>query len=59
MASAVAAGLPVVGIASALDENGLKRGGAALLVQDYRDPLLPGFLRRHLQRSGTGADGAE
>ena len=48
VASAVAAGLPVVGIASALDENGLKARGAALLVQDYRDPRLMGFIRRHL-----------
>ena len=58
VASAVAAGLPVVGIASALDESGLKRAGAAMLVQDYRDPLLPGFLSRHLQfdRTGTAAD---
>ena len=52
VASAVAAGLPVVGIASALDENGLKGCGAALLVQDYRDPQLTGFVRRHL---GLGA----
>ncbi len=60
VASAVAAGLPVVAITSALDENGLKRGGAALLIQDYRDPLLPGFLRRHLQldRAEPGTDGA-
>ena len=48
VASAVAAGLPVVGIASALDENGLKGRGAALLVRDYRDPLLMGFVKRRL-----------
>lgn len=48
VASAVAAGLPVIGIASALDENGLKGRGAALLVQDYRDPQLMGFLRHRL-----------
>ena len=48
VASALAAWLPVVGIASTLDENGLKRGGAALLVQDYRDPLLRSYLRRSL-----------
>lgn len=47
--SAVAAGVPVVGIAPALDENGLKAAGAALLIQDYRDPQLAGFLRRHLR----------
>jgi len=49
VASAVAAGLPVVGVASALDENELKGRGAALLIQDYRDPLLKGFLHRHLR----------
>ena len=49
VASATAAGLPVVGIASPLDENGLKGRGAALLIQDYRDPLLMGFLHRHLK----------
>ncbi len=53
--SAVAAGLPVVGIASALDDSGLKRAGAALLVKDYRDPLLSGFLRRHLQIDRAGS----
>ena len=49
VASAVAAGLPVVGIASPLDEQGLRHRGAAMLVQDYRDPLLMSFLRHHLQ----------
>ena len=48
VASAVAARIPVVGIASDLDENGLRARGAALLVRDYRDPLLMGFLTRHL-----------
>ena len=48
VASAVAAGLPVVGIASTLDENGLVRCGAGLLVQDYRDPGLMDFIGRHL-----------
>lgn len=46
--SAVAAGLAVVGITPPLDEGGLKGRGAALLIQDYRDPLLPAFLARHL-----------
>ena len=49
LASALAAGLQVVGVASPLDENGLKAKGAALLIQDYRDPLLRSFLRRHLR----------
>ena len=53
VASAVAAGLPVVGIATPLDENDLKRGGAALLIQDYRDPQLTGFLTRHLRLDGA------
>ena len=57
VASAVAAGLPVVGIASALDENGLKGRGAALLIRDYRDPLLMGFIARHLGLD-TGARAA-
>ena len=48
VSSAVAAGLPVVGIAPPLDENDLRGHGASLLIQDYRDPLLMGFLRRHL-----------
>lgn len=52
VASAVAAGFPVVGIASELDENGLKGRGAALLVRDYRDSSLMGFIARHL---GVGA----
>ena len=56
--SAVAAGLPVVGIASALDENGLRDKGAALLVRDYRDPQLAGFLRRHLRLDGERAPAA-
>ncbi len=56
VASAVAAGLPVVGIASPLDESGLKRGGAALLIQDYSDPLLLGFLRRCLQLDRVGSE---
>ena len=50
VASAVAAGFPVVGVTPPLDENGLKGRGAALLVQDYRDPLLMGFLRRRRAR---------
>ena len=49
VASAVAAGLPVVGIAGPLDEQGLRHRGAAMLVQDYRDSLLMGFLRHHLE----------
>ncbi len=48
LTSALAAGLQVVGVASPLDENGLKALGAGLLIQDYRDPLLLGFLRRQL-----------
>ncbi len=48
VSSAVAAGLPVVGIAAAPDDNDLRGHGAKLLIQDYRDPLLMGFLRRHL-----------
>ncbi len=48
VASAVAAGLAVVGVTSELDENGLKGRGAALLVRDYRDPRLRGFIGRHL-----------
>lgn len=47
-ASAVAAGLAVVGIASERDENGLKARGAGLLVRDYRDPALMPFLRARL-----------
>ena len=53
VASAVAAGLPVVGVTGPLDEAGLRLRGAAMLVQDYRDPLLMGFLRHHLD---LGAD---
>ena len=52
VASAVSAGLPVVGLASILDENGLVAKGAALLIQDYRDPQLAAFLRRHLGLDG-------
>ncbi|WP_237479484.1 HAD family hydrolase [Lichenibacterium dinghuense] len=48
VASAVAAGLPVVGISPPLDENGLKARGAALLIRDYRDPQLTGFLAGRL-----------
>lgn len=48
VSSASAAGLPVVGLASPLDENDLRGHGASLLIQDYRDPLLMAFLRRHL-----------
>jgi HAD superfamily hydrolase (TIGR01509 family) len=48
VASAVAAGLPVVGIAAPLDENGLRGRGAALLIADYRDAQLMGFIGRHL-----------
>ena len=54
--SAVAAGLPVVGIAPPIDDNDLRGHGASLLIQDYRDPLLLGFLRTHLRlpdKSGT------
>lgn len=47
--SAVAAGLAVVGVSPALDENGLKGRGAGLLIEDYRDPLLMAYLRRHLR----------
>ena len=54
--SAVAAGLPVVGIATAIDEQGLKHRGAALLVQDYCDPLLLGFVRRCLKLDRAKAD---
>ncbi|RYB06388.1 HAD family hydrolase [Lichenibacterium ramalinae] len=55
VASAVAAGLAVVGIAGPLDESGLKGRGAALLVEDYRDPMLLGFLNRHLRLDETPA----
>lgn len=48
VASAVAAGLPVVGVTPPLDENGLKARGAALLIRDYRDPQLMGFLEARL-----------
>jgi HAD superfamily hydrolase (TIGR01509 family) len=54
LASAKAAGLQVVGVASPLDENGLKAKGAALVIQDYRDPLLMGFLRRNLGLAEAG-----
>jgi HAD superfamily hydrolase (TIGR01509 family) len=56
VASAVAAGLAVVGIAGPLDESGLKGRGAALLIQDYRDPLLPGFLSRRLRLDAVPAE---
>ena len=49
VASAVAAGLAVVGVTPALDENDLRGRGAGLLVEDYRDPLLMPYLRRHLR----------
>ena len=49
--SAAAAGLPVVGIAPPLDDNDLRGHGASLLIQDYRDPMLLGFLRTHLRLS--------
>lgn len=48
VASAVAAGLAVVGLSAPLDEHGLKSRGAALLIQNYRDPQLMGFIKRHL-----------
>ena len=54
LTSARAAGLAVVGVASPHDENGLEALGAALLIQDYRDPRLMGFLRRQL---GLDAEG--
>jgi HAD superfamily hydrolase (TIGR01509 family) len=50
--SAKAAGLPVVGVSTSLDEPALRGHGATLVIQDYRDPWLMGFLRRHL---GLGA----
>ena len=58
VASAVAAGLPVVGIAPPLDENGLKARGAALLVRDYRDPQLMAFLAARLGLRAGPAPGA-
>ena len=56
VASAKAAGVPVVGLATGLDENALKMHGASLVIADYRDPLLMSFLRRHLdvERRGPG-----
>ena len=57
VASAVAAGLPVVGIAQPPDEQGLRHRGAALLVQDYRDPGLMGFLRSRLRLEGDRPPG--
>ena len=53
--SAAAAGLPVVGIAPPLDDNDLRGHGAALLIQDYRDPMLRSFLRSHLKIVETDA----
>jgi HAD superfamily hydrolase (TIGR01509 family) len=53
VASAVAAGLPVVGLAAPADEGGLAAKGAALVIADFRDPGLMGFLRGRL-----GLDGA-
>ena len=47
--SAAAAALPVVGLTTPLDENDLHGHGASLLIEDYRDPMLAGFLRRHLR----------
>ena len=41
--------LPVVGIAPPPDDNDLRGHGASLLLQDYRDPMLMGFLRKHLR----------
>ncbi len=58
LASARAAGLPVVGIASPHDENGLAALGAALLIQNYRDPRLLGFLRGHLSLAAGGPGAA-
>ena len=55
VASAVAADLTVVGIAAPPDESGLAGRGAALLVADYRDPRLLGFLSRHLSLDGVPA----
>ena len=49
VSSAAAAGLPVVGIAPPPDDNDLRGHGASLLIQDYRDPMLMGFLRKHLR----------
>lgn len=46
--SAAAAGLPVVGMTPPTDENDLRAHGASLLIEDYRDPQLMTFLRRHL-----------
>ncbi len=48
VSSAAAAGLPVVGLTAPLDENALRAHGASLLIEDYRDPRLTGFLARHL-----------
>lgn len=55
VSSAAAAGLPVIGIASPLDENDLRGHGASLLIQDYRDPMLMNVLRRHLALEDAGA----
>lgn len=53
VSSAVAAGLPVVGLTELIDENDLRGHGASLLVEDYRDPQVMGFLRRHLRLDET------
>lgn len=48
LASALAAGLPVVGLGPSADENGLMAMGAAMLIEDFRDPRLLPYLRLRL-----------
>lgn len=42
--SAVAAGIRTVGLTTGHDEAALREAGAALIVPDFADPRLPGFL---------------
>ncbi|HEY9641106.1 MAG TPA: HAD-IA family hydrolase [Coleofasciculaceae cyanobacterium] len=46
--SATGAGIPVVGIASTHEPQGLKELGAAIVVKDFADPLLMQWLQQRL-----------
>lgn len=51
MASAIAAGMPVVGMTTNLDAATVLKAGAAMAAPDYLDPALLAFVRK---RTGRG-----
>jgi HAD superfamily hydrolase (TIGR01509 family) len=53
--SAIGAGIPVVGIASTHEPQGLKELGVAIVVQDFADPLLMQWLNQQLDRKTLSA----